>query len=732
MVAKVAGKMKYMKKLLLVYIGSFFGGVARYRMMLVFLMGFLMTVSGQVASPLAGQRAEKAGSGKHGKPGRKKVALVLSGGGAKGTAHIGALKVLERAGIPVDIICGTSMGSLIGGIYACGHPASEIDSVVRSLDWGFVLSDRDQLKQQSLQERQKQNTYVISKELNLGSKRQRSGGRRRSGGFISGKNVDALIEAYTAPYHDSIDFNTLPIPFACVATDVVDYSEQVFHSGVLGQAMRASMSIPGVFAPVRMGERVLVDGGLTNNFPADVARAMGADYVIGVDVQEELRKAPDLTSTSSILLQIIDHNCQHKYQENLQLTDIHIHVNTKGYSSASFSTAAVDTMIRRGEEATMVFWDQLIALRQELGLHGDEHRPVANQTMMLSSVTPQVEAKEDSTDVASPMVNVGARFDSEEMVALQVNAEMPIRTKIPAEMEVTLRLGKRLMGQVMWALRPLKFFRPMVSYTFRNNEMDFFEYGKKLYSITYNQHTGALKLFNFNVRNFDISIGANWDYYDFHTVLSDHRSTRDSDLGTEDIVDKGFVNYEFKADYNSENDWYFPTRGSRFHARFVYHTDNFIKLNNEIGMREYALMWRRAFPISRKITIQPMLYARWLFCDGETPFILSNMMGGEWQGHYVGQQMPFAGVGYVELSWDKLAAAQLQAQYKPSTNSVFLLRLAAGQDALVLEDLLRHKTMLGVSASYYLNTMFGPLGGSIGYSNLTKKFYYFINLGFVF
>ena len=683
---------------------------------------------------------------------RKKVALVLSGGGAKGTAHIGALKVLERAGIPIDIICGTSMGSLVGGIYACGHPASEIDSVVRSLDWSFVLSDRNELKKQSLQEREKQNTYVISKEFRLGGKKsKKSGGESQGGGFIMGKNVSALIDAFTAPYHDSIDFNTLPIPFACVATDVVDYSEQVFHSGILGRAMRASMSIPGVFAPVRMGERVLVDGGLTNNFPTDVARAMGADYVIGVDVQEPLRKAADLTITSSILLQIVDHNCQHKYEENVALTDIHIHVNTKGYSSASFSTAAVDTMIRRGEEATMEFWDQLMALRKELnvecGVKNVELSPTAmkNEKLEILNSTSQRSENhspftiqhstfntQDSTLSKSPTVNVGARFDSEEMVALQVNAEVPIRTKVPAEMEVTLRLGKRLMGQVLWSLRPLSFFQPTVSYTFRNSDIDFFEYGKKLYSITCNQHTGMLKLFNFNVRNFNISIGANWDYYDFHTVLSDHRSLRDSELETDDIVDKGFVNYEFKADYNSENDWYFPTRGAKFHARFAYHTDNFIELNDEIGMREYAAMWRMAFPISRKITIQPTLFARLLFYDGETPFMLSNMMGGEWQGHYMAQQMPFAGVGYVELSWEKLVAAQLLAQYKPSSNSIFQFRVAAGQDAPVFKDLLRHKTMLGASASYYLNTMFGPLGGSIGYSNLTKKFYYFINLGFVF
>ena len=681
---------------------------------------------------LSGVWSQNAGDQRQDAPRRKKVAVVLSGGGAKGTAHIGALKVLERAGIPIDIITGTSMGSLVGGIYACGHPANEIDSVVRRLDWSFLLSNRDELSRQSLQEREKQNTYVISKEITFG-KDAKSKGRFRSkgGGFISGKNVSALIDTYTAPYHDSIDFNTLPIPFACVATDVVDYSEQVFHSGVIGQAMRASMSIPGVFSPVRMGERVLVDGGLTNNFPADIARLMGADYVIGVDVQEELRTASELTTTSSILLQIVDHNCQHKYQENVDITDIHIHVNTKGYSSASFSTAAVDTMIRRGEEATLAHWDELIALRDKLGL-GKWTESSTDQSQQPLPVTPFADKDNQKEEYTSTVINVGARFDSEEMVALQANAEVPMGSKLPADMEITLRLGKRVKAQVEWAFRPFHFFRPTVAYAFCNSDVDFFEYGKKLYSITYNQHCGMLKLFNFTVRNLNISVGANWNYYDFHTVLSDHHSLRDSELETDDIIDKGFVNYELKADYSSENDWYFPTRGAKFHARYAYHTDNFLKLNGEIGLREYALMWRMAVPVTPKLTIQPMLFARALYYDGETPFILSNMMGGEWQGHYLTQQMPFAGVGYVELSWDKLLAAQILAQYKPSSNSIFLLRVAAGQDAPIIDELLKHKTMLGASASYYLNTMFGPLGGSIGYSNLTKKFYYLINLGFVF
>ena len=211
---------------------------------------------------------------------RKKVALVLSGGGAKGVAHIGVLKVLERAGIPIDLITGTSMGSLVGGLYCCGNSATRLDSIVRAQDWTEVFSDKEDLRYQSLKEREFQNTYVFSTSLRL-KKRIRPIG----GGIIIGKNVGKLLNTLTTPYNDSIDFNTLPIPFACVATNVVDNSEVVFHNGILSEAMRASMSIPGAFSPVRKGDQVLVDGGLRNNYPADIAKEMGAHCIHSISSQ---------------------------------------------------------------------------------------------------------------------------------------------------------------------------------------------------------------------------------------------------------------------------------------------------------------------------------------------------------------------------------------------------------------------------------------------------------------
>lgn len=729
-----------------------------------------------------------AGQTVAGEPGRRpRVAVVLSGGGAKGMAHIGALKVIERAGIPIDIITGTSMGSIIGGMYACGHGAQELDSVVRRQDWSYVLSDREDLSHQSLREREKQNTYVISKSLSLGKPTTGS-----VGGIIMGKNIVTLFDALTSPYNDSIDFNTLPIPFACVATNVVDNSEVVFHSGILSQAMRASMSIPGAFAPVRQGDMVLVDGGLRNNFPADIAREMGADIIIGVDVQSEPKKASGLTSASTILLQIVDFNCKNKYDENMKITDVPIRVNTTGYSAASFTSAAIDTLIRRGEEAAMKNWDRLVELRTRLGTGRRELRPrIANVRTPLPNATrykigvivfenmtksDQVylrskyrlrtgdsidmdradmittsirqdlyyktarfriqnnPGRDDATltfiagDKRGTQINVGARFDNEEMVAMQANADIPFQTSTPMDVELTLRLGKRLTASADWSFHPISFFRPTVGYSFRHNDIDFYEYGSKAYSMTYNQHTAKLSLFNFNVRNFNVSIGACWDYYHYRSILVDDLPEHRKDS---DVKNQRYISYEADVSYNSEDEWYFPTRGARLFARYAYHTDDFIKLDGKTGLREYALSARATFPLTPKLALQAMVNGRLLYFD-DVPFVLSNIMGGEWYGHGFEQQIPFAGVGNMELAWDKIYTAQLQAQYKLTSSNNLLARVAIGQDGQSVKEMFRSRAMLGASLSYYYNTMFGPLGGSIGYSNLTEKFYFYVNLGFVF
>ena len=653
-----------------------------------------------------------------GKAGRPRVGLVLSGGGAKGTAHVGVLKVLEKAGIPVDFIAGTSMGSIVGGLYASGYSASQLDSIVKTQDWKLLLSDKTELSSQSLAEREREYTYLFIKPFHLGKKEM------GDMGFIRGRNITRLFEQLVGT--DSISFRSLAIPFACASTDIVDNTEYDFFSGRLAQAMRASMAIPGVFSPVRIGNHVLVDGGLRNNYPADLARQMGADIIIGVSVQSEERTVDDLKSTTDVLRQIVDVNCKNKYEENWEMSDVKIRVNTKGYNTASFTSAAIDTMVRRGEEEAMRHWEELMDIRRQTGL--SERRMTGRDVPAPRPAT----AEEDDRREAS--VAAGVRFDNEERVALQANLNVPFRTKKPTNIDLTLRFGKRIMARAeLIAHRPAGRERgkPKVmshlAYTFRHDEINIYDEGNKAFNFTYNRHQAELSLVNFYIRNFNFDLGTQFDFYDFHNLLIDQQTS----YAGLTLDDEHFINYHARLSYSSENDWYFPTRGSRLQAQYVYHTDNFTRLDHRRGLSDASASWRTSIGLSRRFTLQPMVYGRLLF-GPVRPVYLRNMIGGEWFGHYADQQMPFAGIGHMELTDPHFLALQMQGQERIGTSGYALVRLAAAQHGERLNKIFSHHTMWGIQAGYYHQTLLGPVGATLGYSNRTQEMNFYLNLGFVF
>ena len=715
---------------------------------------------------------------------RKRVAVVLSGGGAKGTAHIGALKVLERAGIPIDIVTGTSMGSLVGGLYAIGYNADALDSLVRGLDWSYVISDRENMSRQSLTDRKKQNTYILSQGLTIGKHNE------NDGGFIKGKNINMLLEKLCMGYTDSIDFNSLPIPFACVATNLVDNSEIDFHSGRLPQALRASMAIPAVFSPVRIGKMVLVDGGLTNNYPVDLARAMGADIVIGVTVQDSLRTSENLNSTISILMQMVDLNTLSKLEDNIANTDVYIHVDPSGYSSASFNPTAVDTLINRGEAEAMRHWDELIALKKRIGI-GPDFKPVRLSPLRPSVMTDRVhvtsitfenmtpqdedflkskfhlnrldsittrEEEEITTSMRTDLfyqtatsrlveerpqggyrlvltagnrktsqVNLGFRFDNEEMVALQVNANLPLKKTLIVSSDITLRLGKRVMagGELILHPRALRFTRPVISYYFRRNDIDVHHEGDREYSILYNMHETQLEPVNISIRNFGFKAGLRWDYYRFGNKLQSNLSRQ------VDFENGHYFIYQAQMEFNSEDHWYFPTRGGRFVARYAYITDNFAQLNNRIGISDVSASWRKSFPLGERFTLESLLYGRMIF-GTDIPHIYGNIIGGTHFGHYVEQQMPFAGLGHVEYAERHFVGVQLQGRQRMGKNHHICLLASVAQHAPELEDIMQTKTLIGSQLAYYYNSIFGPLGASVSYCSRTKTPYFYVNLGYEF
>ncbi|MBO4811756.1 MAG: patatin-like phospholipase family protein [Prevotella sp.] len=712
---------------------------------------------------------------------RKKVGVVLSGGGAKGMGHIGVLKVLEKAGIPIDIVTGTSMGSIIGGLYAIGYNAGALDSMVRVQDWAYVISDREDLRNQSLNDRKKQYTYVYSTGLTIGQRDQ------NAGGFIKGKNLAELFQQLCTGYTDSIDFTTgLRIPFACVAINIVDNSEVDFHSGRLPQAMRASMAIPVAFSPVRIGDMVLVDGGLKNNYPADLARQLGADIIIGVTVQGAPKVAEDIGGTMSILSQIIDVNCKNKLDENLRLTDLHLQVDTKGYGSASFSQAAIDTLIRRGEEEGMRHWDEIVALKQRIGVDKDFMpeipHPLRPQVMTekqrviaytFENMTPQAERflkqkfnlnKIDSIDAKleqqlttcmrvdlfyqtaecrlvpegngvrvilaagnrkSVQLHAGVRYDTEEYAALQLGLDIPLKTAIPMNTDLVLRLGKRLMARGEFTIHPRSIVRPTISYAFHRNDVDIYFNGDRDYNIRYNQFQAEIIPISHDLRHFNIQYGLRWDHMHYRNKLGSETSIQAV------LKNEHFYSYHARINYNSEDDWNFPTRGSRFKAEYSYMTDDFAKLDGKPGMSEVNANWRTSFTFGQRFTLQPMLYGRLLF-GTIVPPAFGNTIGGDWFGHYVEQQMPFAGIGNMEYVDHQFVAAQLQAQERIGSNSYVLLRVAGAQQADHLRNLLDRSTLLGGQIAYYYNTIIGPVGANVGYSNRTKKPYFYLNLGYEF
>src|SRR5690554_2673253 len=299
---------------------------------------------------------------------RPKVAVVRSGGSAKGFAHVGALQVLEEAGIPIDIVAGTSMGAVIGGLYSVGYTADMIDSLINLQDWNYLM--RDHVSRQNLPAAQRgdRKSHLVSLPYKLKLK-ERSGRVSLPPGVYAGQNIYSLFLNMTIGYQHEMSFDDLPIPFACVAADVRTGEEVVFREGVLPTAMRASMAIPGMFTPVEQDSMLLIDGGIINNFPVDVAREMGADIVIRVVFPpDEKAIEKGQGSMTEVTEQIWNFIGNQKREQNIKDADLLITPDLHPYGSMDFQQQAIDSIILRGRMAAMEKWAELLAMKNSLGM----------------------------------------------------------------------------------------------------------------------------------------------------------------------------------------------------------------------------------------------------------------------------------------------------------------------------------------------------------------------------
>lgn len=321
---------------------------------------------------------------------KPKVGLVLSGGAARGLAHVGVLKALEEQGIHIDAIAGTSMGAVIGGLYASGYKIDELEKLALSIDWQEALSDAPEREDVPFRRKQDDRDFLVKQKLSF----RDDGSLGLPLGVIQGQNLALLLESLLAHSSDIRDFDKLPIPFRAVATDIVNGEKVVFRKGHLPQVIRASMSIPAVFAPVEINGQLLVDGGMVDNIPVDVAREMGVDIVIVVDIGTPLRGRKQLNTVFDILNQSITLMTRSNSEvqlASLNSDDILIQPALASYGATDFGRSL--DIINAGYRATQVLEKRLASLRQPTDVQLAEARTAEERTPVITAIKIENDSK---------------------------------------------------------------------------------------------------------------------------------------------------------------------------------------------------------------------------------------------------------------------------------------------------------------------------------------------------
>jgi len=334
---------------------------------------------------------------------RPTVALVLAGGGARGLAHLGVIKKIEELGIPVDIVAGTSMGGLVAGLYAMGYRHQELDSLVRSIEWPQMMSDNIPGAYVSYKTRKYREKYVLRVPFHYDdddyyrrmerqmARESMDGGPKTNGsdtfqesfskvgmgmpdGYLYGLNVRNQLSSVSVGYQDDISFEDLPIPFVCVATDMYTKKAKYWTSGSLNDALRSTMAIPIYFRAVRSEGMVLLDGGMRNNFPADIVKAMGADIIIGSEMRGQ-KSFEKMNSPVSMMMQVIGMLSDDATEHGYELSDLLVHHELTGYNMLSFDTESVDDIIKQGYENASHYDDEFQKIAEEVAGKAPEPEP---------------------------------------------------------------------------------------------------------------------------------------------------------------------------------------------------------------------------------------------------------------------------------------------------------------------------------------------------------------------
>jgi len=719
-----------------------------------------------VGKPLQGQTASSSVR-------QPKVAVVLSGGGAKGFAHIGVLKVLEEEGIPVDIIVGTSIGSLIGGIYSLGYTASEVEEIVKKQNWENVLSDNVSRLFLAKNDQAIEQRYLFS--LPMNSKNELS----LPQGMIKGQNVLNIFCGLSGNVPANADFSKFPISFACVAANLENGDEEVLTHGFLPTAMYASMAIPGVFQPCERDSLILVDGGVVNNFPVDVARQLGADIIIGVDIRGHYYDRQKLKSLGEIFNNLINFYSKAKDAQNKSLCNLIIRPDVSGYTTASFSHEAADTLIKRGENAAGAMREQIRELKSEYHLvqHDKSRALVIPKKWKITNVR-FIGVKEVNKEFLKKTLNLQfpGNYSYDEIknsvdrlygtggfdkvyFSLSDNADgktlnLHISSKEVRSQSIGFKVNTTdaaaLLLNATWKdySRTIGFFsvsaelsaNPGLSIVAETNRRDFPDLGFELKGKyqNYNIYDHGDKIFDADLfyssatlylgqsfRNWwKTGLGLQEEYFDGDVFLRDSNTA--PLLANNDKI--WLTNAYAYFAFDNMDHFYFPERGSSLYLEFSINSDF-------QGTEEFSpillLKMNNVLPIGKNTAFLLDLYGRALFNTNYSQ-IKSTLIGGDSYSHYFNYHFPFMGLPPVVMA-DRFAyvgAIGLRLHISKSQYFSFILNsLQQGDD---IDHLDHSRAVYGGGIKYSLKTIVGPFDIGLGYSNEHNKPTISANLGYWF
>jgi len=715
---------------------------------------------------------------------RPTVALVLSGGGAKGAAHIRVIQYLERQGIPIDLVMGTSIGGLVGGLYACGYDGEELEAIIRNQDWDYLLRDTHPRSFDALQQKDYDRQYQLS--IPFGTYRwdflkpENDSRSLLRDGIVLGRNIEDLFSSLLIGYGDECDFLQLPTPFVCVATDMISAKPKVWHSGNIVQALRSTMSIPGLFTPVRTNNMVLMDGSMRSNFPAEIARQLGADYIIGVDISTPALKANQMRKMFDVVYQATDMLGREAYDKALATTDIYIQPELS------------DFMLRRGEEAVLAHADEIEMLKERLHIDGkpeNKHRrlnirkatdlcktPVAIKKITFSGISEKEERylrrllgiveKEPQTlhtvwienaistiigtkafekvtykilgDSAaytvqfdcfrSPQNQFGAsvRFDSRDYASILLHAGFGSHRLTGSCIDLTARLGLDTRVAAAYTLRNGRGIELGARLSYQAARNGEFRVEPYEFRIDFDRASADVHLSLAPWRRMNLQLGYRIDHYLRTNLLSSVEMPIDGDmLAKSNLFDGPYASLR----HDSFDDPYFPSVGMLYSLSYNWHRKGLLHTTPDNHATQASLRW--AYNLGA-LTLLPAIDARYV-SDITFPFI--NMLSVSDANRTLEQQITFIGISTPATAMRTLGSVALAARVRMAKNHYLTATMQMLHESDSIKEFVDSKTsesFYGVALEYAYNTIAGPLRLRVHWSDLTKSIGFYLGIGLDF